>query len=160
VESLFEPDLESVRTFTEAHGEPRSNLEVADWPNRVRPEPESAYAGLLEYLDRLRPGPAEQIQRDADRAWDRYRRAVVWPDASHGHALTAGRRSWDFGSDVTFTDRPPGGVLAALRGSSMWREGEIARSGSRLRLPLLAVIETAYSARQAKHALSSRRLLS
>jgi len=158
MESLFEPDLESVRTFTEVDGQPRSNLEVPAWPDQVGPTPGSAYAGVLQYLESLPSGPAEQVQRDADRAWNRFRRAVVWPDPPHGFALMAGRRSWDFGSDVTWTDRAPGGVLAALRGSSMWREGEIARSGSLLRLPLLAAIEGAHGVRRVKHAVGRVRV--
>ena len=156
MESLFEPELESVRMFTEVLGEPRSNLEQEGWQEQVRPTPGSAYAGLLQYLGSLPSGPAERVLHDADRAWNRFRRAVVWPDAPHGFALTAGRRSWDFGSDVTFTDRRAPGVAAALRGSSMWREGEIARSGSHLRLPLLLAIEGAYSARLLKHAVRRR----
>jgi hypothetical protein len=37
MESLFEPALESVRTFAEHDGVPRSNLEVENWQSRVRP---------------------------------------------------------------------------------------------------------------------------
>jgi hypothetical protein len=147
VESLFEPALESVRTFSEHRGAPRSNLEVENWQSRVRPTPGSAFAGLIDYIDALPPWPAEQVARDADRAWAQFHRAIVWPNLSHGFALTAGRRSYDFGSDVTFTERTGRGSLAALRGSSMWREGEIARSRSPLRLPLLLGIEAAHSAR-------------
>ena len=73
--------------------------------------------------------------------------------------MRTGLRSYDFGSDVTFAERTWRGSIAALRGRSIWREGEIALSGSRLRLPLLAAIEMAYSARRVKHALSDRRLL-
>jgi hypothetical protein len=38
----------------------------------------------------------------------------------------------------------------------MWREGEIARSGSRLRAPLLAAIEAAYAVRGLKRTVSER----
>ena len=144
------PDVHRMR------GVPRSNLEHDGWREQIGPTPGSAYAGLLGYLGSLPPGPAERVLRDADRAWDRLRRAVVWPDPAHGFALTAGRRSYDFGSDVTFTDRNASGVVAALRGSSMWREGEIARSSSILRLPLLLAIEGAYTARLLKHKVSRR----
>jgi hypothetical protein len=147
MESLFEPALESVRTFAEHDGVPRSNLEVENWQSRVRPARGTAFAGLLDYIEALPPWPAEQITRDADRAWTQFHRAIVWPNRSHGFALRAGLRSYDFGSDVRFSERSGRGSLAALRGSSMWREGEIARSGSPLRLPLLAAIEAAHSAR-------------
>jgi hypothetical protein len=160
MESLFEPALPSVRSFSDERGRPRSNLEVDGWQERIPPTPGSAYAGLVSYLEALSPGSGEQVLLDADLAWGRFRRAVVWPDRSHGYALRTGIRSFDFGSDDTFTERTWRGSIAALRGPSLWREGEIARSGSWLRLPLLTVIETAYSARQAKHALISRRLLS
>ena len=65
-----------------------------------------------------------------------------------------GLRSFDLAATTHFTERTWRGSIAALRGPGLWREGEIARSGSWLRLPLLAVIERAYSARQAKHAPS------
>jgi hypothetical protein len=158
-EALFEPALPSVSSFSAEQGRPRSNLEVEGWQERIPPTPGSAYAGLVSYLEALSPGSAEQILLDADRAWSRFRRAVVWPDRSHGYALRTGVRSFDFGSDVTFTERPWRGPIAALRGSTIWREGEIARSGSWLRLPLLAGIEAAYGARHVKRAISGRRLL-
>ncbi len=154
MESLFEPALESVRTFTDDQGVVRSNLEMEGWQLRVQPTPGSAYAGLVDYLETLRPQPAEQILLDAASAWTSFHRAIVWPDRSHGVALDAGLRSYDFGSDVTFAERPWRGSIAALRGSSMWREGEIARSGSPLRLPLLLGIEAAHSARQLIRAVS------
>lgn len=156
-EWLFEPDLPSAQGFTDEYGRLRSNLEVEGWQQRIPPTPRSAFAGLVSYLEALSPGSGEQVLLDADRAWSRFRRAVIWPDRGHGHALLTGLRSSDFGSDVTFTERTWRGSIAAMRGPSMWREGEIARSGSRLRLPLLAVIEMTYGARRVKRALASPR---
>ena len=149
VEWMFEPPLQSVRSFTADHGVVRSNLEVAGWQDRVGPEPGSAFAGVLEYLDGLGHRPGTRIVQEADRAWRALRRAVVWPDSDSGHALSVGLRSHDFGTEGTWTARPWAGPFAALRGSTMWREGEIARSGTVLRLPLLAVIEAGYSTRLA-----------
>ena len=146
MEWLFEPELASVHTFSDEQGRPRSNLEVEGWQQRIPPTPGSAYAGLVSYLEALSPGSGQQVLLDADLAWSRFRRAVIWPDRCHGYALRTGLRSYDFGSDVTFAERTWRGSIAALRGRSIWREGEIARSGSRLRLPLLAAIEMAYSA--------------
>jgi hypothetical protein len=157
VEWLFEPELPSVRTFTEDGGVPRSNLEVDAWEEQVEPEPGSAFAGVVAYLDALPAGSAGLIVHDADRAWGEFRRAVIWPDRSHGDALSVGTRSHDFGIDSTWTARSWSGPIAALRGSAMWREGEIARSGSPLRRPLLAAIETAYAARGVKRAVAKRR---
>ena len=114
----------------------------------------------MGYLETLSRGSGEQVLLDADLAWGRLRRALVWPDRSHGYALRTGLRSFDFGSDVTFTERTWRGSIAALRGSTIWREGDIARSGSWLRLPLLAGIEAAYGARHVKRAIRGRRLLS
>ena len=160
MEWLFEPELPSVHSFVDEQGKPRSNLEVEGWQEQIPPTPGSAYAGLMSYLEVLSQGSGEQVLLDADLAWNRFRRAVVWPDRSHGYALRTGLRSYDFGSEVTFNERAWRGSIAALRGSSMWREGEIARSGSLLRLPLLAVVEMAYSARRVKHTFSARRLFS
>jgi hypothetical protein len=152
VEWLFEPPLPSVRSFIDEHGTPRSNLEIDGWRGHVDATPGTAYAGLLDYLDALPPHPAEMIALDADRAWGAFRRAVVWPRHAEATALSVGTRSHDFGTDGTWDERTWRGAAAALRGSSMWRGGEIARSGTKLRLPLLAAIEIAYSARHVRRA--------
>ncbi len=151
VEWLFEPELPSVRTFGEDEdGVLRSNLEIPGWRERVEPTPGSAFQGIVQYIDALPHGPAKQISTDSYRAWGELRRAVVWPDRDHGFALSVGTRSHDFGTEATWSAREWHGPIAALRGSTMWREGEIARSGSRLRLPLLTAIETSYSMRRLK----------
>ncbi|RZU34087.1 hypothetical protein BKA19_3841 [Blastococcus saxobsidens] len=150
IEWLFEPDLPSVRTFVTEDGRVRSNLEVTGWPDRVEPAPESAFAGVLHYLDGLGPGPAEQISADADRAWRRYRRIVVWPHREDGDVLAVGTRSHDFGRAATWDQPTVHSVVAALRGNPMWREGEVARSGSPFRAPLLLALEAAHAARLAR----------
>ena len=147
VEWLFEPELPSVRTFESQEGVVRSNLEVDGWPGRVLPAPGSAFAGVIEYLEALPNDAVERIVLDVDHAWRDLHRAVVWPDRAHGTALLTGTRSHDFGTDATWSARPWRGPVAALTGSTMWREGEIARSGSPLRLPLLGAVEAAYSGR-------------
>lgn len=154
VEWLFEPDLPSVRFFTDRDGTAVADLEVPDWPKRVPPPTGHPFAGVLDYLDTLCPGPAERVLADVDRAWTRLRRALVWPDRGHGDALVIGIRSHDFGTGATWTQRPWRGPVAALRGSTMWREGEIARSGSVLRRPLLAAVEGAYVARHVKRTVA------
>lgn len=156
VESLFEPDLPSVRTYSEDRGTVRSNLEVDGWQRRVDPVPGTVFQGVVDYLDALPPGSGERVLADADRAWSEYRRAVVWPHHGHALALQVGARSHDFGSDRTWLARTSVGAVGALRGSSMWREGEIARTGSRLRVPLLAALEAAYGVRRLKRTLSGR----
>ena len=156
VEWLFEPDLSSVRSFGEVAGEVRSNLEVAGWRERVQPTPGSLFAGVLDYLNELPAPAAARVLVDADRAWTALHRAITFPSPGHAAALAVGVRTHDFGLTGTWSARPWQGPLAALRGSTMWREGEIARSGSRLRRPLLAAVETAYGARQLKRAVTAR----
>jgi hypothetical protein len=157
VDWLFEPDLASVRSFTDEGGVVRSNLEVPGWQERLAPVPGSAFAGLMEYLGSLPPRPAARIVADAQRAWNDFHRAVVWPQRDHGHALSVGRRSHDFGTDATWGERSWSGPVAMFRGTSMWRGGEIARSGTRLRLPLLAAVEGASSARYLRRQLTRLR---
>jgi hypothetical protein len=156
VEWLFEPDLPSVRGFTEVGGEVRADLQVDGWQERIAPPPGSAAAGVLSYLDALPPGSGAKIVEDADRAWGAFRRTIVWPGIEDARALAVGTRSHDFGKDATWTERPWSGPLGALRGTSMWREGEIARSGTPLRAPLLVTIEAAHTLRHAKRAVARK----
>ena len=156
IESALEPDLPSVKRFTADGDDPRSNLEVVGWRDRVEAEPGSIFAGVLSYIDALPRGPAVTIMTDAKVAWRRLHRAIVWPNDRTGIDLDVGPRGHDFGFDDASAARPWNGPLAALRGHSFWREGEIARSGSVLRLPLLAAIEGAYGIRSLKRALVRR----
>lgn len=153
VEWLFEPDLPSVRTFVRDGDRVRSDLEVDGWRDHVGPEPGTPFAGVLEHLGSLASAPAEQIVRDADRAWSELRRALVDPRAEHAAALAIGARSLDFGLDATWDGTESPGVLAALRTQGGWREGAVARSGSVLRAPVLAGIEATYAARLALRAV-------
>jgi hypothetical protein len=148
IESILEPDLPSVTRFTRDGDTPRSNLEVDLWETRVPPAPGSLFAGILGYVDSLPRDPAVRIVADAQAAWGALRRAIVWPGSNDGRILDAGRRSDDFGREQSsFIARPWRGPVAALRGRSMWREGEIACAATPLRTPLLLAIETSYGLR-------------
>ncbi len=158
IESTFEPELPSVRYFTERDGVPVSNLEVPGWRDRLQPAPGSIFAGIMAYLSGLPRGNASAVLADAGRAWKQLHRAVVWPDAIHAGLLDAGARGNDFGMEsISTSARPWQGPLNALRGPALWREGDIARSGTPLRLVLLAAIEAAYGARRAAQTISKLR---
>lgn len=156
VEWLFEPALKSVRSFEPTELGPKSNLESDGWRERVSPPDGSPWHGALTYLQTLPAGAAATVIADAEYAWRQWRRAVVWPTALDASALEVGPRSHDLGLEGTWSARPWTGAIAALRGSTMWREGEIAASGTPLRLPLLACIEAAYNVRRVLHALREK----
>lgn len=155
VEWLFEPQLPSVRTFHMDSGTVHSNLETPGWQRRVEPEPGTAFAGVMAYLDELSEDGGEQLVADADRAWSELRRAIVWPHRQDAAVLAVGQRSHDFGLEGTWTARPWQSPIRTLRGSSMWREGEAALSGP-YRWPLLAGIEVAHGTRALVRLASAR----
>jgi hypothetical protein len=148
IESILEPDLRSVERFTEDDGQIRSNLEVPDWQSRILPEPDSIFAGMLDYIDNLMPAPAIQILNDAEQAWRDLRRTIVWPTLHDSLVLDPGERSVDFGRNEKIPVVGPWrGALTTLRTRGLWREGEIARWTDSLRPLLLLALETAYGAR-------------
>ncbi|KYH44970.1 hypothetical protein [Branchiibius sp. NY16-3462-2] len=148
IEWLFEPELPSVRTFAPGPDGPVSNLQRDGYRARIQPTAQTAFAGVVSYLDDLPTDSATRLAQDVPAAWRRFQRALVLPDARAVDALMIGVRSHDFGRDETWHLRAWNGPLAALRGSSMWREGEITRSGTKLRIPLLLGVEAAYVARR------------
>ncbi|WP_062201915.1 hypothetical protein [Demequina salsinemoris] len=149
VEWLFEPELPSVRRFDDIDGAIVSNLEqIKGWQEKALPAKGSILAGAFAYLERdLKGATAERVLTDAPHAWRELSRAIVWPTADDARVLDVGTRSHDFGREGTWTARQWQGPVAALKGSVMWREGEIARASTPLRLPLLAAIELGYGAR-------------
>ena len=149
IEWLFEPDLPSVCLFHDDAGSVRSDLEIPGWAERVPGPPDSAFGGVLDYLRGLSGRPPGVVAIEADVAWNRLSRSLIRPSAVDAGALRVGTRSKGFGLTATWDERRPGRAWSALRGSSMWREGEIARSGSALRIPLLAIVQSAHILRWA-----------
>jgi hypothetical protein len=89
---------------------------------------------------------------DVEIAFRRLHRAIVWPTRTDAGLLDFAPRSMDFGKDghvpIIARDR---GLLGAVR-SSEWREGAIAEMALPwLRLPLLAAVEAAFTARWLFH---------
>jgi hypothetical protein len=159
IESIFEPTLPSVTRFEKSAGLPRSNLEIDTWERRIEPEPDSVYAGVLQYIGGLSPACVLRVEEEAAAAWAAMRQAIVWPEIDDTIALNPGQRSIDFGSEATVLAVPSGRPLSAiLRSRSLWREGEIARSFPFLRKPLLLAIEIVYGLRWCMRRLY-RRLL-
>lgn len=150
IESLFEPAIPSVRSFTEdADGEVGCNAgDIAfDAVDPAAGNP--LLAGALAYIDSVASGPA--IMADAARAWPRLRQAVTRPVEADLAALAIGERSVDFGRAGTVADGGtlPAGTrsrLASIR-ARLWREGAIVRAFPRSRLPLLAAIEAFHALR-------------
>lgn len=157
VEWLFEPDLASVKWFERTPSGVRSNLEVTGWREKLEAAPGTVFDGVLEHLGALRPRSVATIPGAADKAWNSLRRVIVWPKADDARALEVGTRSHDFGREETWEASPWRGPIDALRGSTMWREGVIARSGGAWRLPLQALIELAYSGRALHRVVTARK---
>ena len=109
----------------------------------------------MAYLDGLSQNDPSRVVRAARIAWKKFYQAVVWPTADDGFTLDVGIRGNDFGVDATSAPRSWKGPLNALRGHALWREGEIARVKTPLRLPLLAAIEVSYGVRKLKRKLTS-----
>ena len=141
--------LPSARSFTRIDGVARSNLEIDGWPQRIAPEQDELFAGILDYIAALQPANATaRIMTDVETAFRRLHRAVVWPTGNDARLLDFPPRSVDFGKDGHVPVIARGnGLVEAVR-TSEWREGAIAEMAAPLlRLPLLAAVEAAFSAR-------------
>lgn len=157
VEWLFEPELSSVQRFSRGDdGRVRSNLEVEGWERHLEPQPGTLFGGVMTYLAGLGPGAGRRVVPEAAVAWVRLHRTLVLPARVEAETLAVQDRSHDFGRTDSFGARPWRGARAALRGAAMWREGEIARSGTPLRVPLLLGIEAAYGVRKLRRLVTDR----
>jgi FMN phosphatase YigB (HAD superfamily) len=149
IEATLEPALPSVHSFARVGSTVESNLEIDSWSERIEPEQNEIFAGVLDYIDSLRPTNATaRIMTDVQIAFRRLHSAIVWPTRNDARLLDFPARSVDFGKDgyVPVIARDDG-LLAALR-TSEWREGAIAEIAPwPLRLPLQALVEAAFAAR-------------
>jgi FMN phosphatase YigB (HAD superfamily) len=149
IEATLEPELPSARSFTRVEGVARSNLEIDGWSQRIAPEQDELFAGILDYIGALRPADATtRIMTDVETAFRCLHRAVVWPTRNDARLLDFPPRSVDFGKDGHVPVIARGGGLVQAVRTSEWREGAIAEMAiPLLRLPLLAAVEAAFSAR-------------
>ena len=158
IEATLEPSLPSVRSFTRVDGVARSNLEIDGWSQQIAPEQDETFAGVLDYIGALQPASATgRIMTDVETAFRRLRRAIVWPTRNDASVLDFPARSMDFGKDGHVAVIVRGGGLLKGMQRSEWREGAIAElAPPPLRLPLLAAVEAAYSARWLYRLIRSR----
>lgn len=156
IEDFFEPDLASVRRFdSDADGAVRSNLEQPGWRDQVAAG--EKLAGALAYLDRLTPEQIWRIPEEAEGAWRRLWRMIVFPSARDAAILDAGERSRDFGRDdaVSAISARAGGVGATLRAikQARWKEGSIAAHAGPLRVVPQLGVEALYALRNLRKVL-------
>lgn len=136
IESLFEPELPSVRWFEEGPGgDVISNLEVEGWRDLVDPEPGSIAAGAFAYLADLTPDRRTRAPERSEQAWQRLRQMICSPQWRDVDLLDVGERSFDLGLDSSGLaveaggrergGRPPLMSRPQLVRHSLWREGAI-----------------------------------
>ncbi len=160
IESILEPELPSVKSFQMISGskEPRSNLEIERWEERLYPNDGELFAGVLNYIDQIESNALFKIYKDAAWAWRRLRRTIIWPHPSDVSMLEAGDRSRDFGRNDAIPSVSDAGTrsLRSILRNSFWREGEIAQSYPAARYLLLPFIEGAYIGRWAYQFIQRR----
>lgn len=153
IESLFEPRIPSIHTFHEgAGGEVVSNAGAIAHGGV---DPSSAgplFTGALHYIDALTETSGPAMQAEAEAAWLRLRRSILFPSQRDIELLDVGRRSVDFGRPDLVAALAEGGRagpierLVGIR-KQFWREGAIARDLRPCRHLLLPAWEIAYATR-------------
>jgi FMN phosphatase YigB (HAD superfamily) len=152
VERLFEPDLESVRTFAQADdGSIASNLEAADWRERFAASRSPLLNGVLSYIGELpRNGWFERLSLDEPVGWLILKKAILFPTRFDLQILSVGERSQDFGRAGTikaFSSERASSLsrrLALFR-TARWKEGLAAQEFPATRLFIQAALESAYA---------------
>jgi hypothetical protein len=165
VENLFEPDLESVRTFAQGDdGTVASNLEVADWRERLAASRSPLLNGVLSYIaDLPRNGWFERLCLDEPVSWLVLKKAILFPTKFDLQILSIGERSHDFGREGKI--KPPSGERpSSLRGrlaqfrTARWKEGLATQKYPATRLFIQAALESGYAMRWILRRMNPRSL--
>jgi FMN phosphatase YigB (HAD superfamily) len=154
IESLFEPAIPSVRSFSENEGgEIVANCGIIAHGALDPSVGNPLLTGVLQYIDTLpRDGGGVIALRDAEIAWRRLKQAITRPTEDDVSCLEIGVRSVDFGRSgvvgVLGADQDAG-FMARLKSikAQLWREGAIVRGFPLLKSSLLSTLETAYTLR-------------
>lgn len=166
VESLFEPDLESVRTFARADdGTIVSNLETAGWRERLATSRSPLLGGVLSYIaDLPRHDWLERVSLDEPLSWLALRKAILFPTEIDLQTLSIGARSHDFGkkgNTKVFSSERTSSLrnrLALFR-TARWKEGLAAQQFPTTRLFIQAALESGYAMRWLLRRMKPRSLL-
>jgi hypothetical protein len=162
-EFLFEPALESVKTFEATPGGGvRSNLEIDDWRRVMETSRSLLLEGAFDYLRALpEKGWLARVLEDEPRAWARLKRVLLFPRPSEVKLLAIRDRGADFGRNEiikaveTGAPRDIRGKMALLR-STVWKEGTLAAEFPVTRLGFQAALEAAFTARALVRRLARR----
>lgn len=151
IENLFEPDVESVRTFAKTDaGTIVSNLEVADWQERLTASRSPLLAGALNYIEALPTnGWLERLCSDEPASWRVLKKAILYPTKFDLQILAIGERSHDFGKEGKIR------ALSSERASSLknrlalfraarWKEGLATQEFPATRLFIQTALESGY----------------
>jgi FMN phosphatase YigB (HAD superfamily) len=153
IESLFEPAVPSVRSFTlDETGAIAGNCGDIRFGAIDPTENNALLSGALSYIDAVPAHGGAVALRDAEVAWHRLKRAITRPTQAELSCLEVGGRSVDFGrSDIlpvfgprqnqTFTRK-----LLSIK-KTLWREGAISRQFPLLKHAFLPLLGTVLSLR-------------
>jgi FMN phosphatase YigB (HAD superfamily) len=153
IEKLFEPAVPSVRLFFEdERGRVRANCGDISF-GAVDPSVNNPLlTGALSYIDSLPKDGGAVVLSDAEIAWRRLKRAIVWPGDADLRRLGVGARSVDFGRPdarevLAPRQKKTFARLCASLKAQLWREGVIARDFPLSKHILLPALETVHSLR-------------
>jgi FMN phosphatase YigB (HAD superfamily) len=146
IESLFEPAVPSVRSFTEDRlGEVVGNCGDIAFGKIDPAKGNQLLSGALEYIEALPADGGATALRDAEVAWYWLKRAITWPTEAELRCLEVGGRSVDFGRSDVLRSLTSGQNLTFARKlmslkAQLWREGAIAREFPVLKHALLPML--------------------
>jgi FMN phosphatase YigB (HAD superfamily) len=154
VENLFEPDVESVRTFARTDaGSIVSNLEAADWRERLTASRSPLLVGALNYIAALPVDSwLERLCLDEPASWLVLKKAILYPTQFDLQILAIGERSHDFGKEGrirTLSSQRASSLKSrlALFRAARWKEGLATQEFPVSRLFIQAALEAVYVTR-------------
>ena len=153
IESLFEPLVPSVKTFSEdCSGQVISNCGDVRFGTTRTEESNELLSGVFDYIDDLRSGGGAKALCDAPAAWQCLQRSICFPSDLALRCLTVDARSVDFGraAKIDVLGSPSSSaLLGGLRGlkRGLWKEGSIAQGYPMLKHLLLPLLHVVFSMR-------------
>ncbi len=154
IERLFEPSVQSVRSFCEdASGQVSANCGDIRYGKLDPAAGNDLLSGALQYIESLPERGGAIVFRDAEVAWVRLKRAITNPVEAEIEYLGTGTRSVDFGrpGTVDVMTLAPATTFSKLKmiNHNLWREGAIVREFPLLKHALLPALGAALSIRGA-----------
>ena len=151
IEEVFEPKLQSVKSFESKNSKAVSNLEEDNWEDQILNHDHPIYLGVMRYIESLGADSLVSIIEGEESAWKIYKKVIIFPSKREADFMRVGLRTRDFGLQGYANEETAKSTIRLQRfKQSLWKNGAVYQEYPAIAKPLQGLMEIIYLVRRLK----------